>query len=162
MSEWVVVGTGNRTEPSRSLRVLQRRGGEEKESTDDEPRIRLEPPEKVSRVKDCDDFRSLVGAPIRKPKRETNAELEVVSSKVGDSFHLVTSSPSIPLPTESSPAATVAPASNFDLSDAGEWPSMGIQEGTVPQLGSWSTVVKKPALPRTLQKLDEVYCAKAD
>lgn len=154
--DWVVVR--NKTEPSRRFRLLQR----PKDELNIEPPYELEDcPEKVVDTdlhksisnKDSDGYGYLVGAPIRIPTREAHTahtELEI-SDKIGGTVCFTTSDPSIPLLSSATP-----PASNLDISNPGEWPSMGVQGYVTPHLEAWSTVVKKPVLPSSVQRKDQV------
>lgn len=83
------------------------------------------------------DITSLVGAPIKKADVLRQDPAAALRDKIGEGFYLrMESSSLVPVQTDDA---------EFDLCDAGEWPSMGKKSGSTPQLGSWSTVLKNPA-----------------
>lgn len=91
------------------------------------------------------DLNTLVGAPIRIETYHQNAD---IANKIGDSLHLAVSDVSSSDTKSPNKFSQVAhPNAAIDLSDTGEWPSMGVQGGVAPQLGLWTAVVKKPVPP---------------
>lgn len=151
-SDWVVVK--GRTE---RLRILQR------QNDADEMVITEQKPEKINEklepelegntpteVQNSNAYHSLVGAPIRRsmlhPAAPPSNTLPEITDKIGGVVHLATHG--VPLqPPKLSSDTTTRSHQMLDLSDANEWPSVGLEGGVAPRLGSWSTVVKKPAPP---------------
>ena len=127
--DWVVVK--HKAEQSRQLR------GSKDESIVF-PSLQMETGQKADL-----NYHTLVGAPIRLETYHQDAD---ITNKIGDSLHLAASDVSNSLMLKS---ATKPTQSNMaiDLSDTGEWPSMGIQGGVGPQLGLWTAIVKKPVVP---------------
>ena len=84
-------------------------------------------------------YQSLIGTPIRigdapRPDKDLSRD-----SKVGGILQL-------PSPTLASSLPNAQSRGSWDLGDLSEWPSMGLEGETVPQLSSWNAVVKKPPL----------------
>ena len=150
---WVVVRQREKAEPLRVLRrqkepstesppVLRRTGP----STHPQPQPQPQPQEKCS--KDSVGFHSLVGAPIVRSRGRVDRDEQEMNRKIGGHLHLADPDPVVPmLSVTSNSKLSGQLSSDLDLSDAGEWPSMGVEKDTVPALGSWSTVVKKPVPP---------------
>lgn len=90
------------------------------------------------------DLKDLVGAPIVKADvakwaPATTPEALRLKDKIGEGFYLRTPISLDPLPPK-------AHQNQYDLCDAGQWPTMGAEGALLnPQLASWSKVVKAPA-----------------
>lgn len=90
-------------------------------------------------------YRDLVGAPLRKrlpTQRFDTDSHHGLRNRVGGILHLP---PDHPLPSQKTSGDAQSTELTFDYSDE-QWPSMG-SGNVVPQLTSWSTVVKKPPPP---------------
>lgn len=151
---WIMVKSRGDESEGRRLRVLRRhKGADEANVSDVVSSLQAEDTESADTV--TGGYQSLVGAPIRMPQRELHSDF-TISSKVGGSLRLDQCSLVTPCSAELTVISQPPPSvSHLDLSDTTQWPGMGRQEDVIPQLGSWSTVVKKPVLPK-LQKKDHV------
>ena len=93
-------------------------------------------------------YHRLVGAPIKQlsgPKDST-ASCNVskdseIRNKIGGGLYLAAHGAPISSPAPKTPVHL----SELNLADAEEWPCMGVEDVLVPQLGSWSSVVKTAA-----------------
>lgn len=91
-------------------------------------------------------YHRLVGAPIKQLSDFPTASCNVsqdseIKNKIGGGLYLASHGAPISSPATTTPCHL----SEFNLADAEEWPCMGLEDVLVPQLGSWSTVVKTAA-----------------
>ena len=104
------------------------------------------------------DYRALVGAPIKRVIRSSaetgRAYTERVKEKIGGGLYQA--SPRSEPPLDSRQDHSV----DLDMCNPGEWPRMGMQRTSEPQLGSWSTVLKNPA-PVIKQDKNQVRIVKS-
>jgi len=164
MGDWKVVK--GRLDSSKKVRVLRRHedGAELKgmessgglegcDTSKADVQPTFSPRSRVNSQNYCD----LVGEPIRigglHPVGTTGTGGESdISDKIGGAVHLLKrrdALPEVSAPPSQDPTKEPNPIllADFNLSDASEWPSMGMKVGGAPHLSSWSTVLKNPAPP---------------
>lgn len=99
-------------------------------------------------------YHHLIGCAIRKDdtdKSEIGVTRESeMRSRIGGILKLP---PGAGLPLKGTPHQE-----RLDLGNTSEWPSMGWEKDTIPQLTSWNAVVKKPPMPK--QNREEVRSVK--
>lgn len=90
-------------------------------------------------------YHRLVGAPIKQLRDSNVSNDSEITNKIGGGLYLAAHGAPISSPAPKTPCHL----SEFDLADAEEWPCMSVEDvNLIPQLGSWSTVVKTaPPMP---------------